>query len=163
MADGVLYEQNASNELITLISYPAQKTESTFVVPSTVSTIEGYAFNGSNNLIAIYISSDDITIESNAFTLAGKNSSLVVYTENDTVVSSSSLIKIYHILSNDNYNVSDDGEYTISLIEDVEYETGSYFAKIDNDGEFILVKFEIVSGETPYIKSQNVESLSFKL
>ena len=49
--DGVLYSKDGK----TLIAYPPGKKETEFTLPESVTTINGMAFNGSDNLAFVYI------------------------------------------------------------------------------------------------------------
>ncbi|MBR1884000.1 MAG: leucine-rich repeat protein, partial [Clostridia bacterium] len=62
-SDGVLYDKNKT----ILISYPIGKTETSFTVPNTVTSIASNAFINSSNLITINLSSNLTSIGDNAF------------------------------------------------------------------------------------------------
>ena len=56
--NGVLY--NADKTL--LVQYPTTKTDTSFIMPETVTSIESFALSGSNNLISLTLSSNLTTI-----------------------------------------------------------------------------------------------------
>ena len=61
--DGVLYNKNKTE----LLCYSAGKTEKSFVIPSSVIRIAGYAFEGCSNLTSIEIPDSVISIKNGAF------------------------------------------------------------------------------------------------
>ena len=61
--DGVLYDKDKT----TLIAYPVGKTESSFEIPSSVTTIGGFAFGGCTSLASVAIPSSVTTIGEGAF------------------------------------------------------------------------------------------------
>ncbi len=160
---GVIYEKNANDELISLIAYPRKNTAVTFVVDSTITTIKEYAFNNARNLKAVYILSTNAGIQQNAFTGAGYNGVLTIYSEDVTLSNLTSLVTVYKLADVTNYNVVDADNYTIELLTPNTLVEGRYFAKITNGNDVVLVKFSTsVSGETLVIKSQSVVTDSFE-
>ena len=61
--DGVLYNKNHN----TLIQYPIGKTDSTFIIPNSVTSIGDYAFYFCTNLISVIIPSSVTSIGDSAF------------------------------------------------------------------------------------------------
>ncbi len=161
--NGVLYEEK-DGKPVTLLAYPKRNTNNTFVVPETVTCIKNYAFSNTGYLVAVYIASTNAGAENYAFDGAGRYGVLSVYTEDLSLSFASSLIYVYKLMSDENYTVSDDGNYTISIVDGVEVTEGNYYAKIDNDGDYVFVSFNVnVSGETIETTSQSVVNLEFVL
>jgi hypothetical protein len=63
--DGVLYDKNKT----VLHTYPAKKTDSTFSIPGSVTTIGDFAFARCNSLNSVTIPESVISIGYNAFTM----------------------------------------------------------------------------------------------
>lgn len=61
--DGVLFDE----DLETLILYPSGKTDSTYAIPASVTTINSNAFRNNSHLTSVYIPSTVLTINSYGF------------------------------------------------------------------------------------------------
>jgi len=61
--NGVLYNEDKT----TLIQYPRGKTENSFIIPSSVTSIEGFAFSGCDSLNSVTIGTSVTSIGWNAF------------------------------------------------------------------------------------------------
>jgi hypothetical protein len=61
--DGVLFNKNTT----TLISYPGGKTDASYVIPSSVTTIQAYAFHRANSLTSITLPDGLQAIHDSAF------------------------------------------------------------------------------------------------
>jgi hypothetical protein len=75
---GVLYDKDQ----FFLHTYPAGKSESTFAVPASVTTIGGYAFHGCDNLFFLIFSDAVTTIGGGAFASCAKLSAIQVNAAN---------------------------------------------------------------------------------
>lgn len=61
--NGVLFNADKT----TLVQYPTGKTETTYTIPTSVTNIEGYAFNGCSSLISVTIPSSVTSIGRDVF------------------------------------------------------------------------------------------------
>jgi hypothetical protein len=93
--DGVLFDKN----IRALIKYPEGKNQRTYNIPSTVTKIEDYAFNGCSNLISINVDNRNPVFASVDGVLFDKNiRNLIKYPEGKnqrTYVIPSSVTFIY--------------------------------------------------------------------
>ena len=72
--DGILYDKNVS----TLGHYPAQKAETTFIIPDSVTKIDDYAFAYCDNLTSIEIPDGVTYIGNSAFRACSKLASIAI-------------------------------------------------------------------------------------
>ena len=161
---GVIYEKNAQGELVTLVAYPRAKTDTTFVVDSSITEIKNYAFNNARNLKALYVLSNNLTVGQNTFAGAGVVGELTIYSEDLTLTNLTSLVKVYKLVDAEDFTVVDEENHTIELAPTNDLVAGRYFAKIVDGDDLILVRFTtIVSSETLQISTQNVVAETFEI
>ena len=79
-ADGVLFSKDMTN----LIIYPMDKTDSSYSIPESVTTIGAFAFKLCTNLMSIEISESVTTIDSSAFVCCENLASITI--QSDTLV-----------------------------------------------------------------------------
>lgn len=72
--DGVLFNKEGTN----LIAYPARKVDKTYIIPNSVTSIEGYAFNNCDNLTSITIPNSVTDIRYGAFYWCSKLTSITI-------------------------------------------------------------------------------------
>ena len=90
-ADGILY----SKDMSALLAYPAGKKNTSYTIPSHVTTIAGNAFSGCNNLTRIDIPATATNFEGFAFYLCDNIKSVYIYNDKDVLLVDGSSCPFY--------------------------------------------------------------------
>lgn len=99
--NGVLFNADKT----TLVQYPTGKTETTYIIPTSVTSIEGYAFNGCSSLTSVTIPSNVTSIGRDVFSgtpLYNDASNWVdnvLYIDNCLIQANSELFGAYDIVA----------------------------------------------------------------
>lgn len=158
--DGVLF----SNDMTKLHLYPATKTDSVYVIPSSVSLIKEYSFINNSNLKAIIINSnlsfESITGYTNAINNMNNGGEFYILSSNTNVKYKSYDLNVVlcYLLDDEDISYEKAGDvYRFSILEGTsnDFANEYYFVKL-NDSEtdlYFVLEIKNVSGETFVIKS----------
>ena len=139
--DGVLFNKDKTE----LIKYPSGKTETEYIVPDSVKSIENSAFEGCSNLTSIEIPKSVTSIGTFAFIACSNLTSITILNPNCDIVDSQWTFAT-------NAYLADDGRYHIFGIGGIKYYSGTFYgydnSTIQAYAEKYDCKFESL-GEAP--------------
>ena len=161
--NGVLF----SADKTTLVQYPAGKTETTFTIPNSVTSIGDYAFEGSSSLTSVTIPTSVTSIGDYAF---ADCSSLISVTIPNSVISigylafydCSSLASV--TISNSVTSIGWSAFLNCSSLTDIQVESGNPSYSSENGVLFsadktTLVKYPVAKTESTYTIPNSVTSI----